>query len=224
MPACHIDDARRRCLAFLNDPKLLDRRPPSPSLRTRQNRNLAHVCSFACKSIGKLSQAKLPPGRRSSPEGYGHPNLPPSDAEELVIAAWASGIQSVADFKNIVLCELVPNVIDGTRFDALCTALCCGTILLHPRIVSYVDTRDNLIIASNSRFVLKKQASYPDLLKGALLETAVKWRFLQFYRIFEQGYLDVIFEKLSKDFGLSPKSALASAQQSVESEYQQLVA
>ena len=71
MPARHIDDTRRRCLAFLNDPKLLDRRPSSPSLRTRQNRNLAHVCSFACKSISKLSQAKLPPGRRPSPEGYG---------------------------------------------------------------------------------------------------------------------------------------------------------
>jgi hypothetical protein len=70
MPACHIDDTRRRCLAFLNDPKLLDRRPSSPSLRTRQNRNLAHVCSFACKSISKLSQPRFSTGRRPSPEGY----------------------------------------------------------------------------------------------------------------------------------------------------------
>jgi hypothetical protein len=70
MPACHIDDARRRGLAFLNDPKLLDRRPSSPSLRTRQNRNLAHVCSFACKSISKLSRARLPSGRRPPPKGY----------------------------------------------------------------------------------------------------------------------------------------------------------
>ena len=70
MPACHIDDARRRCLAFLNDPMLLDRRPSSPSLRTRQNRNLAHVCPFAWKSISKLSQPRFSPGRRRSTEGY----------------------------------------------------------------------------------------------------------------------------------------------------------
>jgi hypothetical protein len=70
MPACHIDDAGRSCLAFLNDPKLLDRRPSSPSLRTRQNRNLAHVCSFACKSISKLSQPRFSTGRRPSPEDY----------------------------------------------------------------------------------------------------------------------------------------------------------
>lgn len=41
------------------------------SLRTWQNRNLAHVCSFACKSISKLSQARSPPGRRPSPKDYG---------------------------------------------------------------------------------------------------------------------------------------------------------
>jgi hypothetical protein len=70
MPARHIDDTRRRCLAFINYPKLLDRRPVSPSLRTRQNRNLAHVCPFACKSISKLSQARFSAGRRPSPEGY----------------------------------------------------------------------------------------------------------------------------------------------------------
>jgi hypothetical protein len=70
MPTCHFDDAGQRRLALLNDPKLLDRRPSPPPLRTRQNRNLAHVCSFACKSISKLSQARLSPGRRPSPEGY----------------------------------------------------------------------------------------------------------------------------------------------------------
>ena len=53
MPTCHFDDAGRRRLALLNDPKLLDRRPSPPPLRTRQNRNLAHVCSFACKSISQ---------------------------------------------------------------------------------------------------------------------------------------------------------------------------
>jgi hypothetical protein len=71
MPTCHFDDAGRKRLALLNDPKLLDRRPSPPPLRTRQNRNLAHVCSLACKSISKLSQARLSPGRRPSPEGYG---------------------------------------------------------------------------------------------------------------------------------------------------------
>src|SRR5207245_1077048 len=70
MPTCHFDHAGRRRLARLNDPKLLDRGPSPPPLWTRQNRNLAHVCSFACKSISKLSQARLPPGRRPSPEGY----------------------------------------------------------------------------------------------------------------------------------------------------------
>src|ERR1700721_4861725 len=70
MPTWHFDDAGRRRLALLNDPKRLDRRPSPPPLRTRQNRNLAHVCSFACKSISKLSQARLSPGRRPSPEGY----------------------------------------------------------------------------------------------------------------------------------------------------------
>src|ERR1700677_1149690 len=69
IPVGHIDDTRRS-LAFLDDPKLLDRRPSSPSLRTRQNRNLAHVCSFACKLISKLSLARWPSGRRPSPEGY----------------------------------------------------------------------------------------------------------------------------------------------------------
>ena len=91
MPACHIDDARRRCLAFLNDPKLLDRRPSSPSLRTRQNRNLAHVCSFACKSISKPSQAKLPPGRRSSPEGYSQTAAIRAEAQD----AWAALVRPV---------------------------------------------------------------------------------------------------------------------------------
>src|SRR6185437_804879 len=61
IPAGHIDDTRRSCLAFLDDPKLLDRRPSSLPLRTRQNRNLAHVCSFDCKSISKLSQASCRP-------------------------------------------------------------------------------------------------------------------------------------------------------------------
>jgi hypothetical protein len=70
MPACHIDDAGRRRLAFLDDPKLFKLRPAPTPLWTRQNRNLAHVCSFACKSISKLSQPRLPTGRRSSPEGY----------------------------------------------------------------------------------------------------------------------------------------------------------
>jgi hypothetical protein len=70
MPTCHFDDAGRRRLALLNDPKLLDRRPSPPPLRTRQNRNLAHVCSFACKSISKLLQARFSTGRRPSPEGY----------------------------------------------------------------------------------------------------------------------------------------------------------
>src|ERR1700732_2136700 len=84
MPTCHFDDARRRRLALLNDPKLLDRRPTPPPLRTRQNRNLAHVCSFACKSLSKLSQAKLQPGRRPSPEGYElNPESPLSDCLEL---------------------------------------------------------------------------------------------------------------------------------------------
>ena len=73
MPACHIDHAGRRRLAFLDDPKLLKRRPTPTPLWTRQNRNLAHVCSFACKSISKLSQPRLPIGRRSSPEGYADP-------------------------------------------------------------------------------------------------------------------------------------------------------
>src|SRR5258706_146834 len=57
-------------LPLPNDPKLLDRHPSPPPLRTRQNRNLAHVCSYASKSISKLSQARLAPGRRPSPEGY----------------------------------------------------------------------------------------------------------------------------------------------------------
>jgi hypothetical protein len=70
MPAGHIDNAGRRRPTFLNDPKLLDRRPSSPSLWTRQNRNLAHVCSFAGKSISKLSYARSLHGRRSSPEAY----------------------------------------------------------------------------------------------------------------------------------------------------------
>src|SRR6202000_2777395 len=70
MLACHFDNAGTRRKTFLDDPTFLGRRPTPPPLRTRQNRNLAHVCSFACKSVSKLSQAKLPPGRRSSPEGY----------------------------------------------------------------------------------------------------------------------------------------------------------
>jgi hypothetical protein len=79
MPTCHFDDAGRRRLALLNDPKLLDRGPSPPPLRTRQNRNLAHVCSFACKSISKLSLARLPPGRRPSPEDY----VEPADFRQL---------------------------------------------------------------------------------------------------------------------------------------------
>lgn len=75
MPACHIDHAGLRRLAFLDDPKLLKRRPTPSTLWTRQNRNLAHVCSFACKSISKLSQPRLPIGRRSSPEGYPSPKI-----------------------------------------------------------------------------------------------------------------------------------------------------
>src|ERR1700730_3722106 len=70
MLACHFDNAGTRRKTFLDDPTFLGRRPTPPPLRTRQNRNLAHVCSFACKSLSKLSQAKLQPGRRPSPEGY----------------------------------------------------------------------------------------------------------------------------------------------------------
>lgn len=71
MPPRHLDDAGPRLQALVHHPTLLGRRPPPPSLRTQQNRNLAHVCSFACKSISKLSQARSPPGRRPSPEDYG---------------------------------------------------------------------------------------------------------------------------------------------------------
>ena len=82
VPTCHFDDAGRRRLALLDDPKLLDRRPSRPPLRTRQNRNLAHVCSFVCKSISKLSQARLSPGRRPSPEGYAGVGQRDEDSED----------------------------------------------------------------------------------------------------------------------------------------------
>jgi len=88
MPAGHIDNAGRRRPTFLNDPKLLDRRPSSPSLWTRQNRNLAHVCSFAGKSISKLSYARSLHGRRSSPEAYTFAAYPVSEALIPVRRQW----------------------------------------------------------------------------------------------------------------------------------------
>lgn len=67
VPPRHLNDAGPRRQALFHHATLLGRRPPPPSLRTRKNRNLAHVCSFAGKSISKLSQPSSPPGRRSSP-------------------------------------------------------------------------------------------------------------------------------------------------------------
>jgi hypothetical protein len=60
------------------------------------------------------------------------------------------------------------------------------------------------------------------LLREAFLQSIPRWRFLQFYRILEQGYLDVILEKLKVEFKGAPKQALADASKSLESEYEQL--
>src|SRR5258708_34945002 len=69
-PEGDVEAGGRRRMARNKEPRLLGHRLSPPPFRTRQNRNLAHVCSFACKSTSKLSQARLSPGRRPSPEGY----------------------------------------------------------------------------------------------------------------------------------------------------------
>jgi hypothetical protein len=61
------------------------------------------------------------------------------------------------------------------------------------------------------------------LLKAAFEETIIKWRFLSLYRILERGYLKSILSKIQQEFMRSPQTTISDASQLLSNECSQFV-
>ena len=66
----HLGNARLSRQALRDDPQLLARAPPPPSLRTSKHRNRRHMCPLTRQLMGKRSHAREPNGRRGWPDAY----------------------------------------------------------------------------------------------------------------------------------------------------------
>ncbi len=64
--ARNLDDTARWRQTLFDDPELLGSAPAPSPLRTGQNRNRRHVCSFACKLTSKPSHAPAQSGKVGS--------------------------------------------------------------------------------------------------------------------------------------------------------------
>jgi hypothetical protein len=63
MSSSNLDNTGPRRQTLLHDPELLGSAPPPSPLRTGQNSNRRHVCSFACKLMSKSSHARALSGK-----------------------------------------------------------------------------------------------------------------------------------------------------------------
>jgi hypothetical protein len=154
--------------------------------------------------------------------GFDSAALPPTDAELLILNAWASGrVAEIEEFKNRVLIRRVGNALDAEAHDALLLAMQCAVPSSSPPILSIASSRNRFEVERDSDLA-RKPNIYARLVREAMGETTPKWRFLQLYRIFERGYLEAIFRTLQKDFFSSPHPALAAASKATESELEQL--
>ncbi|WP_431823121.1 hypothetical protein [Burkholderia sp. F1] len=62
------------------------------------------------------------------------------------------------------------------------------------------------------------------ILREALSETRIKWRFLLLYRILENGYIRNLLESIQNSIFFNPKDTLIKASDSVQNEFSQLTA
>ncbi|WP_155629260.1 hypothetical protein [Burkholderia territorii] len=62
------------------------------------------------------------------------------------------------------------------------------------------------------------------ILREALSETRIKWRFLLLYRILENGYIRNLLESIQSNIFFNPKDTLIKATDSVQNEFLQLTA
>src|SRR5205807_8997610 len=81
----HLGNARLCRQDLRDDPQLLGRAPPPPSLRTSKHRNRRHMCPLTRQLMGKRSHAREPNGRRSWPDAYSQPvpNFRPPDIADF---------------------------------------------------------------------------------------------------------------------------------------------
>jgi hypothetical protein len=66
MSPSNLDNTGPWRQTLFHDLKLLGTRPPPSPLRTGQNRNRRHVCSFACELMSKSSHAQTRSGKAAS--------------------------------------------------------------------------------------------------------------------------------------------------------------
>jgi hypothetical protein len=140
------------------------------------------------------------------PDGIMNASSPPTSAESLLIDAWLSGSPAAArGFSGAVLAKAHTSTIDLSTLSALFGALNCSYVsALNDPHPSFASNNRSAEIISGSR-LLKKQLPYSRLLSRALGESAIRWRFFQFYRVLEQGYLEVILNAINADFFHDPK-------------------
>lgn len=157
------------------------------------------------------------------PNGIQNEISPPTLAENILLDAWLGGLPAAAQaFSSSVLAKSHVSSIDRIAISTLFGALNCSDVVaLHKPHPSFVDEKLIARVNSNSRFI-NKQISYSRLLDKALKESNARWRFLQFYRLLEQGYLEVILGTISAEFLHDPKQALKQAEKATSSELEQL--
>jgi hypothetical protein len=152
--------------------------------------------------------------------GFENESILPSAGESLVVDAFVSGIKTIDQIKNIVLVNSIVSWLTDEQMDAIRVTLRCGSARVPTSIPWFADRKTRVTASATSRFA---KDPYARLLKEANQQSIPKWRFFQFYRILEQGYLSSILEKLTSIFREGPKEALARASTALNSEREQLI-
>lgn len=70
---------------------------------------------------------------------------------------------------------------------------------------------------------LFNRSGVASLLKGAILEKSIRWKYLGYYRLFESGYLHEILKELEKNFLSAAKESLDEALEKTKNELSQFI-
>ncbi len=166
-------------------------------------------------------------------------DLPPTEAERIITRAWNLDKDIIAGF-SAVQEQLINNRIvflwKKGEYDSLPEdSRKALHALLHvggSEAVSVCNekwwekwqgvAKFNL---SNECCILLKNKNKTDiaLVRAALGETVIRWRFLSFYRIIERGYLKAILQKINQEFMKSPQTTVSGAVKLLDNECSQFV-
>jgi hypothetical protein len=148
------------------------------------------------------------------------PTIPSAAEKVIAIYSAAFGVPDPLSQTNAACIYLWQNSTDKEKTRNLARSI-SGALQTTTEYTSILSSSTEVRTEETGETI--RRPDILKLLKNAILEDSIKWKYLSYYRLFESGYLHEILHELKNNFFSSAKESLEDAMEKTKNELNQFI-